>query len=350
MESRIESYDIHGGKVLIFGDMHMSSSFQGQHKNYQYECYYNMERIMELVQTEKASAVVLLGDIIGVSERQIRDYQMLSRVLNFFYRLNAALNGNVFSVKGNHDIGDFTGFDMLIQLGLIKNPLYLNYYGRRPGAFKDDDLEVRFHLVNYGDEQKALRLTGDDSLASDVVLGHCDYYIDGVTNWYSAGGNTELSNLSNYMGVSLVISGHIHTPSDELLYTTLKNGESIGLFYTGSMGRVSERYDDCWYIVFEYSQSDGADDWSTAYDARLFGLQPADEVYYPKEEIIGEEDAEVAEARVKSDALTDIVKEIVEGRITSGDLNKQIDIVPGVSQEVKDIAKRYLSMAILESK
>ena len=52
---RLKSCDIRG-KVLVFGDLHLSSSFSGQHKNYQYECYYNMERIMDLVAKEKADA------------------------------------------------------------------------------------------------------------------------------------------------------------------------------------------------------------------------------------------------------------------------------------------------------
>lgn len=342
--SRLESCDIHGGKVLVFGDLHISSSFSGQHKNYQYECYYNMDKIISIVAKEKASAVIFLGDLVGVNEKNIRDRQFLMRTQNFFKMLNQVTNGNVFSVKGNHDMGDFTDFDFFEGLGYIKNPKYINYYGRKPGSKKDDGLEIRFHLVNYGDEEKSLKIASKDDCASDVVLGHCDYYIEGVTNWYSAGSNVELSKLNNFQGVSFVFSGHIHTPSDEMLFTTLRDGSSIGLFFLGSPSRVTERFDDCWYLAFEYSKSEDDGDWSTAYNSLFMGLEPAEEVFYPLSEFI-EDDSEEAVRDNESEKLTDIVKEIMESRIMSGDLNRQIDIMPGASDEVKALAKKYLELA-----
>ena len=341
--SRLESCDIHGGKVLVFGDLHISSSFSGQHKNYQYECYYNMDNIVKIVAKEKASAVIFLGDLFGVNEKNIRDRQFLMRTQNFFKILNQVTDGKVFSVKGNHDMGDFTDFDFFEDLGYIKNPQYVNYYGKRPGSKNDDGLEIRFHLVNYGDERKPLKLSKDGDCASDVVLGHCDYYIEGVTNWYSAGSNVELNQLDNFQGVSLVFSGHIHTPSDEMLFTNLRNGDSIGLFFLGSPSRVADRFDDCWYLAFEYTKSEDGD-WSTSYDSLFMGLEPADEVFYPKEDFI-DEDSEEAIRDNESAKLTDIVKEIIDSRIMTGDLNHQIDIIPGVSDDVKSIAKQYLEMA-----
>lgn len=340
---RLESCDIHGGKILVFGDLHFSSSFSGQHKNYQYECYSNMDNIEKIVSKENASAVVFLGDLVGVNEKNIRDRQFLMRTLHFLRVLNKATNGNVFSVKGNHDMGDFTDFDLFEGLGYIKNPRYIDYYGKRPDSPQDDGLEIRFHLVNYGDEQKSLNLASSVECASDVVLGHCDYYIEGVTNWYSAGSNVELGTLDNFQGVAYVFSGHIHTPSEEILYTTMKNGDSIGLFFLGSPSRVTERFDDCWYLKFEYTDADGGE-WSTSYDSMFMGLEPASGVFYPKEDFIDEESEEYLREN-ESSKLTDIVKEIMDSRIMSGDLNNQIDIMPGVREEVKLIAKEYLEKA-----
>ena len=346
--TRLECCEVVGGRVVVIGDLHISSTFSGQHKNYLLECYEVFERVLDIVQKEQASAVVFLGDLAGVNERNIRDRQVLMRFMMFLTMLNKATNGNVFAVHGNHDCGDFTDFDMLIGLGLIKNPKYIDYYGKKPGE-KEKHLEVRFHLVNYGDENKRLNLTDPEDDASDVVFGHNEYYIDGVTNWYSAGGDVQLSTLDNFIGVSMVISGHIHIPSDEILYTTMKDGSSIGLFYVGCPTRVSERFNDCWYFTFGYSveKEDGEDFWSTTYAAKLFGLRPASEVFYPREDFVDDEENEdeLTERVRESDKLTDIVREIMEGRITSGDLNHQIDVVPGVRQEVKDLAKRYLELA-----
>lgn len=341
---RLESCDIYGGKVILIGDMHVSSTFTGQHKNYLLDCYEAMDRILEIVQKESATAVIFLGDLVGVSEKNIRDRQVLMRFMMFITMLNRITNGHVYCVKGNHDCGDFTDFDMFLGLGLIKNPKYINYYGKKPGSKKNEGLEVRFHLVNYGDEHHRLELANVEDNASNVVLGHNEYYIDGVTNWYSAGGDVQLSNLDNFMGVSLVVAGHIHIPSDEILYTTLKDGSSIGLFYLGCPTRVSDRYDDCWYFTFQYEQMEDGD-WSTSYDAKFFGLKPASEAFFPKEVFVDEADDELSERVNNSAKLTEIVKEIMEGRITSGDLYHQIDVVPGVRPEVKALAKEYLEKA-----
>lgn len=328
------TYELHGGKILVFGDLHFSSTFEGKHKSYISECYMNMELILNHVKKEKPKAIIFLGDLCGVSERNIRDRQFLTRVLMFFATLYNITKGHVYSVKGNHEMGDFSDFDMLVGLGYIKNPKYLDYYG-------GDDVELRFHFVNYGDEHKKLDLC--QSGASNVVLGHADYYIDGVTSWYSAKAGVELKKLNNFCGVELVVSGHIHIPSEEMLYTNLPNGESIGLFYTGSPSRVADRYDDCWYMVFEYDE----DNKTTGYDARLMGLVPAAEVFYDESVFIGEDGEEIEETEEerKNKALDVIVEEVLNSRIVTGDLFKQIDIIPADERD-KEIAKEYLRKAM----
>lgn len=344
--ARLEKCEVHGGKLLVFGDLHISSSFSGQHKNYARECYYNMDRIVDIVKKSKASSVVFLGDLIGVNEKNIKDRQFLMRTLQFFEMLNRLTNKQVYSVKGNHDMGDFTDFDLLEGLGLIKNPQYVDYYGKSSKNGKES-FEIRFHLVNYGDEKKSLKLAGRSDLATDVVLGHNDYYIEGVTNWYSKGSDVELSKLDNFQGVTMVFSGHIHTPSEEILSTLLKNGETISLFFTGSPSRVAERYDDCWYLEFDYVNNQDTDTWETTFNSYFMGLEKAEEVFYPKEDFVDDEDVadDVALRVSKAEKLTDIVKEIIDGRIMSGDLNHQIDMMPGVSDRVKEIAKSYLEKA-----
>lgn len=334
-------YDIHGGKILVFGDLHFSSSFEGKHKSYIKDCYITMKLIEDHVKEEKPKAIFFLGDLCGVQERNIRDRQFLTRVLMFFATLYNITKGNVYSVKGNHEMGDFSDFDMLIGLGYIKNPKYVDYYG-------DDNLEVRFHFVNYGDENKKLEI--NTSGATNVVLGHGEYIIEGVTEWYPSKAGVELKKLHNFCGVELVFSGHIHLPSQEMLYTTLSNGETIGLFYPGSPSRVVERIDDCWYVLFEYDESQK----STGYDAKLMGLPPATEVFYDDKEFVGdeafeygdsEEDMEESEIERHSKALDVVIEEVLNSRIVTGDLFKQIDIIPADKAE-KEIAKKYLRKAM----
>lgn len=336
------TFKVFGGKVHIYGDMHFSCVYEGQHKDYTLECYTNMDNILSKVKAEKASAVIFLGDVIGVNERNIRDRQFLMRLYLFFQTLNKLTKGNVYAVKGNHDKGDFSDFDFFLGIGLLKNPNYIDYYGCSEKEYNEgnrDCLEVRFHFVNYGEENRELTMSTDEGY-SNVVLGHADYLIDGVTNWYQHKGGVQLARLSNFKGVDLVISGHIHNPSDEVLTTVIGGDSPVGLFYPGSPARTSERYNDCWYLVFEF---DGE---STRYDAELFGLQPADVVFYPKEEILNDGEMDEDDYSRESESLTNIVKEIMEGRMTSGDLFAQVRAVPGASDEVKEIACSYLQKAI----
>ena len=326
-----KSYTINGGKVLLFGDLHFSSTYEGKHKSYIQDCYITMQLILKIVKEEKPSAVIFLGDLCGVNERTIKDRQFLTRVLAFFGTLYNLTKGNLYSVKGNHEMGDFSDFDMLVTLGYIKNPLYVDYVG-------DGSTELRFHFVNYGDERKQLTLTSSD--ASNVVLGHADYYIEGVTEWYSSKAAVELKKLNNFCGVDLVFSGHIHIPSEEMLYTELPNGESVGLFYVGSPSRTAERFDDCWYAIFEYNSESK----STGYDAKLMGLPPASEVFFEDSSFVGEAKEKTEEER-HAEALDVVVEEVMNSRIVTGDLFKQIDIIPADKEE-KEIAKKYLRMAM----
>lgn len=324
--------NIYGGKIHIYGDLHLSCTYEGQHKSYILECYKNMDNIINKVKQDKPSAIIFLGDVIGVNERNLRDRQFLMRVLLFFKTLNELTNYNVYSVKGNHDIGDFSDFDFFVGIGYLKCPNYIDYY-----SSKDGSLEVRFHLVDYGKEDRKLDIRADDD-CSNVVLGHQDYVIEGVTDWYKHKNGVMLSRLGNYKGVDMVISGHIHNPSSEILVTSIA-GEPIQLFYTGSPSRTAERFDDCWYVVFEY---DGEE---TAYDAKLFGLESASTVFHPKEDFINDDCSDEDMVR-ESESLTQIVKEIMEGRMTNGDLFAQVRAVPGVSDKVKEIACSYLQKAI----
>jgi predicted phosphodiesterase len=324
-------YKIAGGNILIFGDLHLSSMYEGTHKDYLFECYEIMDKIIAIVEKKKPKVIIFMGDLIGVKEHGITDKRFLSRVMMFFSNLFSVTGGNVFSVKGNHDFGDFSDFDFLLSLGYIKNPKFIDYT-------VGGNLEVRFHFVNYGDEKKPLEIAAE---GSNIVLGHCDYYVDGVTTWYTPKkGRTDLKTLNNFCGVDMVISGHIHIPSVEVLYTSLPDGSSVGLFYPGCPTRVAERFDDCWYLVFYYEESESM----TNYSAEQFELRKAEEVFYPKEDYsYGEEDS----AEVEDGALDEIINEIFESRLAQGDIFGQIDKIPA-DEDVKTLAKEYLTKAVAE--
>lgn len=328
----MESYSISGKKAHLYGDLHLSSVFRGQHKEYLFECYQNMDNIIRRTVSEKPCAIFFLGDLVGVNERNIKNPEFFLRVFRFFRTLNDLTDGNVYSVRGNHDMGDFTDFDVLLGMELIKNPDYVDYLG------DDGKPLARFHFVNYGHENRELNILREEG-TSNVVLGHNDYLIEGVTNWYQHKNGVELSGLNNFNEIETIISGHIHNPSTEILSGRCGTS-TVDLFYVGSPARVAERYDDCWWLSF-LLEGEGVSQCIT-YEANFFGLPKADQVFYAKEDF-ELEDEELVEENKK---LTEIVKNIMEGRISSGDLLGQIDRIPRFRQEVRDIAKGYLRRAL----
>jgi DNA repair exonuclease SbcCD nuclease subunit len=316
------------GNLLIFGDLHLSCVYSGSHKDYTYESYLLMDNIIEKVKQEKADCVIFLGDLIGVSERNIKDHQFLMRVLLFFRTLNELTDGQVYSVKGNHDKGDFSDFDLLVGFGLLKTPDRLDYYGTSH--------EIRFHLVDYGDEKKELEYAE----VSNVVLAHNDFTVEGFSDWYQHRNGVSLQGLKNWSEVDLVIAGHLHTPSEGVINAMI-GAKSVGLLYTGSPSRTSERFDDCFYVKFDYTEEDD----TTNYDIFMMGLPPWKDVFYVDEEV-EVEDVVSEERREASESLTEIVKEIMSGRITKGDLISQVEVVPYATDEVKQLAVSYLRKAI----
>lgn len=336
--SEEQYYRIDGkGGLVVFGDTHFSAIFKGNHINYQEECLDAMARMIEIVKERKPNGVVLLGDLIGVSERSIRDKRFLMEVTVWLQTLNNLTNANVYIVRGNHDIGDFPDFEYFKGVGLLKTPTELDH-------FVDGVLMARYHFVGYGEESRPLRMEGLEEGVYQVVFGHNDYKISGVTTWYTTKGGIEISKLYNFEGVSWIISGHIHQPSPEVKDTVIGK-KAIKLFYPGAVSRVSasETYNNCYYFNLFYNENEHALD----YSAELFGLKPASEVFEEVTETISEEEQLSQEEKEKANKrLAEILKEAMEFKLYEGNLIDQIDRIPGATDEGKAKAKYYLQRSI----
>lgn len=336
--SQEQYYRIDGkGGLVVFGDTHFSAIFKGNHINYQEECLDVMARMIEIVKERKPNGVVLLGDLIGVSERSIRDKRFLMEVTVWLQTLNNLTKGNVFIVRGNHDIGDFPDFEYFKGVGLLKTPTELDH-------FVDGVLMARYHFVGYGEESRPLRYEGVDDGVYQLVFGHNDYKISGVTNWYTTKGGVEISTLSNFEDIKWIISGHIHEPSRSVVFATI-NGKSVNLFYPGAVSRVSasETYDDCYYFNLFFNEDEGGLD----YSAEPFGLCPASEIFEEVESELTEEEELSKEEKEKANKrLAEILKEAMEYKLYEGNLIDQIDRIPGATEEAKTVAKDYLQRSI----
>lgn len=263
------------GNFIVFGDTHFSNKYSGTHWDYSKNSMRVAKRIVEIVAKQAESSkvsVLILGDIFGVNERNINDESFLAALGIQFGKLNNLCDGRVYCVRGNHDMGDFTTFDFAVIEHWFKNPMSLDYV-------ENGSVEARYHLLNYGREKRPLDIAEG---AANIAFGHNNFTIPTVTPWYEneaskwRGDHVELSTMTNLEGVQELVSGHIHTPNiDKNLTEILPNGESIRLYYLGSPSRVSERYNDCYYMTYSLTPE------GIGEDIKLFGLWPVEEEFKP---------------------------------------------------------------------
>ena len=322
-------------RVMVIGDMHLSDSFKGSHKNYRESCIRLMALTLENVKKESPSKIVFLGDFIGSAEKNIRTRTFFVEVIHFLQELNDITNNNVYMVLGNHDIGgsNITDVNMLIELGLLKHVSYFDMVDKDVKG--NDKLLARFHIIDYG-AQRNVTLSMAEGDVSNVVLGHDDYAFtyNEATHY---GTDVILSNMVEWEGVELVLSGHIHKPSTEIRKGRIGD-KPCSIFFLGAPSRPSDRYEDCWYVVFE-SAGD-----SVGYRAENFGLWSVEEEFIEEEENLDGYDEESAELHHKE--FRKLLKELTESRLLKGSLKHQIEVFPGATEEVRKEALGYLNKSI----
>lgn len=318
--------EIHSGELLAFGDLHFSDVFRGKHKDYLTNCCGVLNQIKGVVERRKPSGVVFLGDLVGWNETNVRSREVLSFFLTFWKGLNAVCP--VYTVRGNHDMKGYPDYNILLSLGLIREVDFLDYCG-----------DVRFHFVGYGSESKRLEIRED---GANIVFGHNNYKIDGVTTWYSEHDGVELNTLQNYNQVDMVVSGHIHEPSPEMVGVQMPSGRQCNLFYLGCPTRPIKQaeYNSCWYMVFK---NDGVD---TTFEVEELHLTPWSELFFDDEEIIEEMTDEEVQASIRKEKLAEVLQDIIQYRVLGGDIMSQLDRIPNASPEAVEMAKRYLRIAM----
>ena len=207
-------------KILVIGDLHISDRFSGRHKDYLENCFDCLDMIEKSIVENEITHLICLGDWIGIglAEKNLKERRTLLRLIQVLQKWNKLLNGNVYSLRGNHDIGkNMTDYDFFVTMGLLKYVPQL------------DIGSCRLHLFNYGEETRPIVVDNDKY---NVGCFHTNLLIEGLTTWYRGGVGVELSSLKNLYGISMAIAGHIHNPSMRLVSTSI-NDSDISLFYPG---------------------------------------------------------------------------------------------------------------------
>ena len=327
-----------GNSIMFVGDLHFSDVFQGKHKAYLENCFWCLGQITKKLEEKKPSALVLTGDIIGWTETNIRDRQVFAMFCKILRDWNRVCP--VYCVRGNHDMKGYPDFQFLSEFGLLITSAmcdgYFDYYANE----EQEIPEVRFHLVDYKTEDRVLNLNTDG--ASNIVVAHNNFTINGITTWYSEHDGIELGMMQNFSGVDMVIAGHIHNPSPEIYSTQMPNGDSCMLFYLGCPTRPikdNNMYESCWYLFVEFNGS------QTDINTEEFKLKPSSEIFYDSDSFVDEKTEEEINEELRKEALKDVLGDLLKYRMSSGDPIQQVMRIPNATDEAKKVAADYLQLA-----
>ena len=311
-------------KILVYGDLHLSSKNYGAHNNYPEETLGILKKIADKAEEVGAKYVIGLGDL---SFGRFNTLEYRDRVETELNRILKTCNGNHYFLKGNHDSASYgmTEYEYYIKKGLIKEPC-------------DFDIgEVSFKLINYG-EIPNHKMNLNRANTNFVFVHDFVAFKDSIMPNY--GKPVLIDELDDWFGVDFVIAGHIHkSGAYEGAITKEIDGQTYArrviIDYPGCMSRPSYQGDETdkeGHMVVLTVYSDGNVD----YDRQNIELLPIEESFNLAVKQAEKEKEEEKKNRVD---ITDIVSNLDTHERSIGDPES---IIMGLN----NIAEKYKNKAI----
>lgn len=181
--------------ILICGDSHLGSKNRGSHNNYPEESFYYYKYATDAAIEYKATHFIGLGDLT-FGRFGTLDYRIL--VEKEMERRREALNGNVWEIRGNHDIATYgmTEYTFYLQKGMFRGSENLSIGN------------LNINMVDYGEYDNTP--VNIEMGKTNFLLTH-GYFRFKDTNMPPYGEALILDDYSKWFGMDYMISGHIHT-------------------------------------------------------------------------------------------------------------------------------------------
>lgn len=235
-------------KILVYGDIHLSSKKYGAHRNYPIESLNYFKNITKTAEEFGATHIIGLGDL---TYGRFGTLEYRKAVEDELIKQNEICKGNRFELKGNHDEATYgmTEYEYYIQKGLLK-----------PSNNLEID-KLRLSMIDYGKCENTEILPVDSSY-TNIILMH-DFFKFSNTALADYGKAITLDNFNKWFGVDYIIGGHIH--NHEIFDGNIKNldgtmGKSTTVTYLGCPCRPAYRkgfmQDTGQYAFIETSSDD----------------------------------------------------------------------------------------------
>lgn len=314
-------------KVLIYGDIHLSTRNRARHRSYPDESLHYFEFITDQAEALGVDCIVGLGDLTYGNFVNLKYREIVEELLD---RQLRQTKGRRYELQGNHDIsaGGYSEYDFYTSRGKIKT------------AERIVGEHVVIDMLNYGDPAKYTvegGLTIDqDPAKKHIVLCH-DFLQFRDSKLRGYGEPYIIEELVGLKGADWIICGHIHDMLSDrgMVY----GGNSCNLLYPGAMTRPVTKGEIMEKAAIIVIDTDAEQDCVSIYEVQLLPV----EVSYDLQRVEKDkaEKARKQELVLVAGELRDAIRNIAPdgGRRTAYDIirdNRQVSI------EVRDKALEYL--------
>lgn len=317
------------GKILVYGDIHLSSKNYGAHRDYPSETLNILKLITNKAKEVQATHIIGLGDLAYGRFNTLEYRESVEHELEEQYSI---CNGNRYELKGNHDSAGYgmTEYEYYIRKGLLKAATNITL-GR-----------LSITMVDYGQHKNYVPNIKPENI--NIVLAH-DFFTFKDAQMPNFGKAIELDNFTQWYGVDHIVCGHIHTSGlYEGLIVRSVDGQSYGhrttLDYLGSMSRPAYQEGNTdleGHILIITIEDDG----NMTYDRQDIELLPIEEAFNLD---IKQAQKEKEIAKRKRVDISDIVNQLDKHERNIGNPEDIIMSLNGVDERYKVKAIELLKM------
>lgn len=324
---------------VFFGDLHLFDGKVASHVNYEKECLTIMDEMYTgcIEIKEKCCAkdepfyVYFSGDLSGaLAAKRFMTLSFRSEVCKWLLRLNDITDGNLYSIRGNHDYSatDMTELVFFETLGLIKIL---------------DQIDVPFDKVritgfDYGAYDREFELH-DEYL--NIALTHNNFAFNDINMGFYKGNYIYVEDIKPLNKVDVIFAGHIHNPTS-FYVKEIYEGKPIKLMYLGSPTRPANEANmwDSVNIGIVQKGEVTAFTFELMEKESIFNLTAIDDDNELKKLVADRKDIE--------ESMKEIINNLLDYNTNKffGSLLDQIMLYPGYTENVKLLAKKYYETAL----
>lgn len=321
------------GRILVYGDPHLSSKNYGAHRDYPKESLDCFRSILNTALEYQVTHLIGLGDFTYGRFHTLEYRDEVERLLKDMYD---AVGGRHYELKGNHDSASYgmTEYEYYIKRGWLKAAENINI-GNTHLTMVDNGL--------FG--KTAPNISLEDG-QYNILFAH-DFLRFRETQLPNFGSSIELDEMSQLYGLDYIFCGHIHSQlifegSIQKSINGITKARKAVVVYTGSLPRPSYKA-NAMDLVGKLGMITVYSDREPKVDLIDVELLPLEESFNLSLKAADTLKKEEKEQRVD---ISDIIGQLSSHRSTVGNPEDIISSLDGIDKRYKDKAIELLKASL----